>query len=179
MINITRTSLFENVDLNDPQILTTSDILFVECTEIHQDRLNNPEQQLHYGFGLTQLGGLTTQLGHENIREIVKFNYRIEEQNQVGLCLPFNLVIVPGSFFLKVCTNNFDSEVQKHIDDIIKANEEHQKRASIYIDFLYSYSSGFHCYWENENIKKITLNNLEKLLSAKVYRHTKYIYLVC
>jgi hypothetical protein len=179
MITITRTSSFENVDLNNAHILTGSDILFVECTEVDQNRLNKPEQQLQYGFGLTQLGGLTTQLGHENILKIAKFNYHVEEQNQVGLCVPYNLVIAPSSFFLKVCTNNFDSEVQKHIDDIIKANEEHQKRASIYIDFLYSNSSGFHCYWENENIKKISLNNLEKLLSAKIYRHTKYIYLVC
>jgi hypothetical protein len=122
---------------------------------------------------------LTTQLDNKNIEEIIKFNYTIEEQNQVGLCLPFNLVIVPFSFFLKVFTNKFDSELNKYIDDIIKANESHQKRTNIYINFKDASSSGKPHYWEDENIKNKSLDNLENILFTKEYSHAKHIYLNC
>jgi len=117
--------------------LTQADFLLVECAEIHDDYLGRPELLANHSFGLTHLGGLTVGLGHEKVHQIVKFNYQIEEQNTVGLCQSYNLVLTPRKFFLNVFTNNFNGETQKYIDDIIEANEKHQKRASIIFDFIY------------------------------------------
>ena len=177
MISIIRTNEFNMVDLNDPGLLTTIDMLCVECTEYHPERSNNLELQLDYGFGLTQLGGLTVRLGNEKVKNIVAFNYKVEENNQVGLCVPFNLVLVPTSFFKNVYKNNYDADVQKHIDDIIEANEKHQKRNNLYINFSHPYSNSVK-YWENEVLRNNSLDKLEDILSKKVYNHTKRIYLV-
>ena len=175
-IILTNPSNFNSIEYTNPNLLKNSDILCVECTEYFPERSNNPELQIKYSFGLTQLGGLTVSLGDHDVKKIVLFNYRIEELNQVGLCLPYNLVIAPSSFFKKLYLNIYDLEVKKHIDDIIDANETHQKRGNIYINFLAS-----NCpvsYWENEYLKNLSLNNLKDILNKKTYRHTKNIYLI-
>jgi hypothetical protein len=152
-------------------------MLCVECTEYHEERSKNVTLQLQNGFGLTQLGGLTVRLGQESVNKIIKLNYEVENQNQVGLFLPYNLVIAPSSFFKKVYLNNFDFEVHQHLDEIIVANESHKKKSNIYINFLYPFTNPN--YWENDVIKNLSLNNMEHILSSKKYFYTKRIYLVC
>lgn len=163
--------------------LTQDDFLLVECAEIHDDYLGRPELLEKHSFGLTHLGGLTVGLGHEKVHQIVKFNYQIEEQNTVGFCQPYNLVLAPRKFFLNVFTNNFNEETQKYIDDIIEANEKHQKRASIIFDFIYTSplaaQDGFYIRsWPNEEIKRMSQDNLKNYILTKDLNYTKFIYFV-
>lgn len=172
------------LDLNSPGFLTNQDVLLVECAEIWDERFGNPELQARYAFGLTHLGGLTVGLGRSKVEQIVKFNYQIEEQNTVGLCLPYNLVITPRKFFLNIFTNNFSQETQKYIDDILEANEKHQKRGTIFFDFIYvngilDDQGNMVQSWSGQEIKDLSLRNLERYILGKELRYTQAIYFVC
>jgi len=184
MTDIIVTSNFDHVDLNHPNLLISSDILLVECAEVWDDYINNKELRTRMSFGLTQLGGLTVQLGEKAVKDIFEFNYKIEEENEVGLCLPYNLLITPREFIRDIFTNNYDTKTRKFIKDIVEANEKHKKKSTLNINLLFACNirtkTGEHIsYWESEETKLISIQNLKKLILEQPLNITKKIYLVC
>ena len=156
--------------------LNTNNSLIILCAEIHDERMSNVEEQIRNGFGLTMLGGMTVQL--DRIEEIVKLNYKIEESNEVGLCLPYSLVITPRGFYHKLYANTFDDEMFDYINDIRDANETHLRSSELYFGFYPIRPSKVGCleYWESEVSMGHSIENLKKALLKLSYNYTKRIY---
>ncbi len=156
--------------------LATNNSLIVLCAEIHDDRMSNVEEQLRNGFGLTMLGGMTVQLDRRS--DILKLNYKIEASNQVGLCLPYSLIITPRGFYHKLYNNTFDDEMFDYIKDIRDANELHIHAPELYFGFYRIRPSKVGCleYWESDAARDQSIDNLKKTLLKLSYNHTKKIY---
>lgn len=154
--------------------ITKKDALYVLCAEIWDDRLGKPELQDQYGFGLTHLGGLTVGLPQNKLKEIVRFNYQIEESGQVGLCRPLSLLITPRDFVHRIYTNTFDKKTEKYLSDIIEANEKYVQSKEIYFTFYFVWNINEN-YWKTVEMKERCLKNLETKLKSMKYLYTETI----
>lgn len=145
--------------------ITKKDTLYVFCSEVWDDRLDNPAEQERYGFGLTNLGGMTAALPENKIKQVAKFNYQIEKADEVGLCQPFSLIITPRNFYKQVFMNNYDSKMNKYLSDIIEANEKYAQTKEIYFTFYPVWNIDGQ-YFKSEEMKEKSLKNLESKLKS-------------
>jgi len=155
-----------NKNWNDLDI-SKKDTSIVVCAEIWDERMDDIDKQVQCGFGLTTLGGFTVNLNNNNKNDIVKLNYQIENNNEVGLCMPYSLIITPRKFYNNVYNNCYDAQMDNYLSDIVLANEYYIKSEEIYIIFDYHH---------NKNFTVTNISDLKNKLSILEFKYTKRIY---
>ncbi len=167
--------------LDDPNVLNGANLLII-CAEILDERFRDTEVRERLNFGLTMLGGLTASLDYNKMRSVLAFNFKVEENNEVGLCVPYNLVIAPRKFFTNIFSNIYDEFTHKCVRDIVEANEKYQKCESIYVELKNGFgitdNSEFLSTWISQDIIQDSLNNLTNSFKINSFTFTKNVYLI-